>query len=60
MEYCSSFATDFSFRNKVMSFLSYSNGFERSERKNMLTDDGLFELLMCNVLFLCEISACCR
>ena len=50
MEYCSSFATDFSFHVKDTTFSAIGNGFGTGERKNLLTDDGLFELLMRNLL----------
>ena len=53
MEYCSSFATDFSFRNKVMPFLSYSNGFGACERKNLLTELRVFIVFVNNPLVLC-------
>ena len=43
MEYCSSFATDFSFHAKDTTFSAIGNGFGAGERKNLLTGWACFD-----------------
>ena len=53
MEYCSSFATDFSFHVKDTAFSATGNGFGAGERKNLLTNLRIFIVFANNPLVLC-------